>query len=310
VERITADPILAQSKLIAEPWDAAGLYQIGAFGRLGRWAEWNDHFRDDIRRFVKGDPGMVPRLASRLAGSPDIFGQQHGSPYCSINFVTCHDGFTLADLVTYNYKHNETNGEHGRDGPHDNHSWNCGEEGPTTTPEVCGLRRRQMKNMMTLLFLAQGVPMLLGGDEMGRTQQGTNNAYCHDSFVALLIRFRKRHAVLRQPRFLTNDTAHLPALIWHGCHLGQPDWSWESRALAVHLLGGKTDSDIYIIANAYWEPQTFALPQISAAKHWYRSIDTMHESPADISPPGEELLLATPYGYQAGPRSVAVLVGK
>jgi glycogen operon protein len=207
VERITADPILAQSKFIAEPWDAAGLYQIGTFGRLGRWAEWNDHFRDDIRRFVKGDPGMVPRLASRLAGSPDIFGQQHGSPYCSINFVTCHDGFTLADLVTYNYKYNEMNGEQGRDGAHDNHSWNCGEEGPTTTPEVCGLRRRQMKNMMTLLFLAQGVPMLLSGDEMGRTQQGNNNAYCHDSALSWLD-WNRRH--IRRPLALCGTPYSLP----------------------------------------------------------------------------------------------------
>ena len=328
VQRITADPILAHSKLIAEPWDAAGLYQIGAFSRLGHWAEWNDHFRDDIRRFVKGDPGMVPRLAARLAGSPDIFAQPHDAPYCSINFVTCHDGFTLADLVTYNHKYNDMNGENGRDGTHDNHSWNCGEEGPTTTPEVCRLRRRQMKNMMALVLLAQGVPMLLSGDEMGRTQLGNNNAYCHDSelswldwgrrdtyadlwrFIALLIRFRKRHALLRQRRFLTNDAAHPPALIWHGCHLGQPDWSWESRTLALHLLGGKADVNIYIIANAHWEPHHFALPLLSAAKRWYRGIDTMHHSPADISPPGEELLLATPYGYEAGPRSVVVLVGK
>jgi glycogen operon protein len=242
--------------------------------------------------------------------------------------VTCHDGFTLADLVTYNHKHNDTNGEHGRDGTHDNHSWNCGEEGPTTTLEVCRLRRRQMKNMMTLLLLAQGVPMLLSGDEMGRTQLGNNNAYCHDNelswldwgrrdtyadlwrFVALLIRFRKCHAVVRQRRFLNNDATHPPALIWHGCQLGQPDWSWESRTLALHLLGGKTDVDIYIIANAHWEPHTFALPLLGTAKRWYRSIDTMYESPADISLPGAELPLATPYGYEAGPRSIVVLVGR
>jgi glycogen operon protein len=328
VERITADPILAHTKLIAEPWDAAGLYQVGAFSRHGRWAEWNDHFRDDIRRFVKGDAGMVPRLASRLAGSPDIFAHASTTPSCSVNFVTCHDGFTLADVVSYNDKHNAANGEGGRDGAHQNHSWNCGEEGASMTPAVWCLRQRQVKNMLTLLLLAQGVPMLLGGDEMGRTQHGNNNAYCHDNdlswldwhkrsehadlgrFVTQLIRFRKRHAVLRHPRFLTDNPAHRPAIVWHGCQVGQPDWSWESRTLAMHLLGGQADVDIYVAANAHWEPHVFLLPAPSAPKRWYRLVDTIQAPPADIYPVSEEPLLPSPYRYTVGPRSVVVLVGK
>jgi glycogen operon protein len=328
VERITRDPILAQTKLIAEPWDATGLYQVGTFSRLGRWAEWNDLFRDDLRRFVKGDAGLVPRLAARLAGSPDIFSSQGGSPACSINFITCHDGFTLADLVTYNHKRNDANGESGRDGPQENYSWNCGAEGPTTSPEVRRLRLRQMKNLATLLLLAQGVPMILSGDEMARTQQGNNNAYCHDSelswlewrhedeyaelwrFFQQLIRFRKCHAILRQRRFLSDNPAHRPALVWHGCQVGQPDWSWESRTLAMHLLGGPAEVDIYLVANAHWEPHVFSLPAPSAPKRWYRFVDTAQVPPADISKVGEERLLINPHRYDVAPRSVVVLVGK
>jgi glycogen operon protein len=328
LERLTADPVLAHTKLIAEPWDAAGLHQGGTFSAQGGWAEWNDRFRDDLRQFVKGDAGMVPRLAECLTGSPHIFAHQGGTPYCSVNFVTCHDGFTLADLVSYNHKHNDHNGEGGRDGTSANHSWNCGTEGPTACPEVLRLRQRQMKNMVTLLLMAQGVPMILSGDEMGRTQYGNNNAYCHDSaltwldwrgreahaelwrFVALLIRFRKAHPVLRQPRFLPNDPTQHPAVVWHGCHLGQPDWSWESRTLAMHLIGGPIDVDIYAIANAHWEAHDFALPVPSLSKCWYRFVDTMRAAPHDICPVGEERFLTPATHYHVEPRSVVVLVGK
>ena len=328
VERITADPVLAYTKLIAEPWDAAGLYQGGTFSAQGRWAEWNDHFRDDIRRFVKGDAGMVPRLAACLMGSPDIFALQGGAPYCGINFLTCHDGFTLADLVSYNHKHNDHNGEGGRDGTSANYSWNCGVEGPTMRLEVLRLRQRQRKNMVTLLLLAQGVPMILSGDEMGRTQYGNNNAYCHDSelawldwrgreehaemwrFFALLIRFRKAHPVLRQPHFLPNDPTQPPAVVWHGCQVGQPDWSWDSRTLAMHVVGGHIDVDMYVIANAHWEAHDFALPAPSLSKRWHRFVDTMREAPHDICQVGEELLFTPATQYRVEPRSVVVLVGK
>jgi isoamylase len=321
LERIAADPVLTHVKLIAEPWDAAGLYQVGTFPRWGRWAEWNDKFRDDIRRFVKGDAGMVPLLAARLAGSPDLYEASAGTPSCSINFITSHDGFTLADLVTYTHKHNHANGEDGRDGAHDNCSWNCGEEGPSISPEVCRLRTRQMKNLATLLLIARGVPMLLSGDEMGRSQQGNNNTYCHDAehswtdwesleyhadlfrFFKLLIRFRKRHAVLR---YRSYDTS----ISWHGFQVGQPDWSWESRSLAMQVSGGQHDIDLFVIANAHWEHHTFALPPASADKRWYRFVDTLQEPPHDICQESEEQPLGDPHAYEVGPRTVVVLVGK
>ncbi len=215
---IESDPVLAGTKLIAEAWDAAGLYQVGTF--VGhRWAEWNGQFRDDVRRFVKSDAGVVRRLAERLTGSPDLFPQPDRDPHRSVNFITCHDGFTLADLVAYNDKHNDANGEDNRDGSNTNHSWNCGHEGPTNDPAVNELRGRQAKNLLTLLLVAHGTPMLLMGDEMGRTKNGNNNAYCQDNetswldwglaesnagllrFVRELLRFRAAQAVFRAERF-------------------------------------------------------------------------------------------------------------
>ena len=317
LKRISHDPVLARTKLIAEPWDAAGLYQVGVFPQWGRWAEWNDRFRDDIRRFVKSDPGMVPSLAVRLTGSGDLYAQYDDAPFRSINFVTSHDGFTLADLVSFNQKHNVVNGEHGRDGSSENFSWNCGEEGPSKAPEVCILRTRQMKNLACLLLMSQGVPMLLSGDEMVHTQQGNNNAYCHDNelswlhwsdlechadhfrFIKLLIAFRKRHAIIRRPACVT----------WHGCALHRPDWSWESRTLAMQLDGGHDDVDLYLIANAHWEAHRFHLPKPSRHKRWHRFVDTMHPPPHDIYAEPDMPRLDEPRWYRAGPRSVVVLIG-
>jgi glycogen operon protein len=277
---------------------------------------------------VKGDPGMVSALATRLLGSPDLYAHHGGEPARSLNFITSHDGFTLADVVSYNHKHNEPNGEHHRDGPHENYSWNCGEEGPSTSPEVCRLRRRQMKNMVALLLLAQGVPMLLSGDEMGRTQHGNNNAYCHDNehswvnwgaleqhtdtwrFFKRLIRFRKCHPVLRQRRFLATAPSQMPAVTWHGCRLGQPDWSWASRSLAMHVSSGNADVDLYLLANAYWESLRFELPTPSGLKQWYRFIDTQRRPPDEIYQEDDMPLLTTPSHYDVGPRTVVVLVGK
>jgi glycogen operon protein len=328
LERIAADPVLAHTKLIAEPWDAAGLYQVGTFPRWGRWAEWNDKFRDDIRRFVKGDPGMVPRLAARLAGSPDLYDHSGGAPYTSINYVTSHDGFPLADVVTFNHKHNEANGEDGRDGSDHNWSWNCGQEGPTASDDIRRLRRRQMKNLAALLLLAQGVPMLRSGDEIGHTQQGNNNAYCHDNaltwlnwsdapaqadllrFFTHLLHFRTRHPILRRQHFGHPEHPHTPSITWHGSRLGHPDWSWESRCLAMHVNGGDEDIDLFLIANAHWEAHEFELPTLAAPRHWHRFIDTLRESPDEICPEGEAPPLANPHGYEVGPRTVVVLIGK
>jgi glycogen operon protein len=328
IERIAADPILAHTKLIAEPWDAAGLYQLGTFPRWGRWAEWNDQFRDDIRRFVKGDTGLINRLASRLTGSGDVYGTYANAASRSVNFVTCHDGFTLADWVTYTHKHNEANGEAGRDGMCENFSWNCGVEGPSCHPEVRAFRQRQMKNALVLLLLAQGVPMLLAGDEMGRTQHGNNNAYCQDNalswvnwealdchrdyfrFVKLLVHFRQRHAVLRRRWHSPSVGGEVGTVAWHGIRRGQPDWSEPSRTLALHLVGGAEEIDLFLIVNAHWEGHGFELPPPSAHKQWHGFVDTLRPPPADIAAPGKEALLVDPRHYTTGPRSVVVLVGK
>jgi glycogen operon protein len=181
LERIAAEPVLANTKLIAEAWDAAGLYQVGSFPNWGRWAEWNGRFRDDIRRFVRGDPGMIPVLATRMASSSDLYQHDGRAPYHSVKFITSHDGFTLFDLVTYEKKYNEANGQDNQDGDSEPFSWNCGIEGPMESEDVLRLRRRQMRNLVALLMLSQGVPMILSGDESGRTQQGNNNAFCQDN---------------------------------------------------------------------------------------------------------------------------------
>jgi glycogen operon protein len=271
---------------------------------------------------------MVPLLAARLVGSPDLYEASGAGPYHSINFITSHDGFTLADLVAYNRKLNRANGEGEADGAHENYSWNCGAEGPSTAPEIGQLRTRQMKNLAALLLLSQGVPMILSGDEMGRTQQGNNNPYCHDNeiswlnwgylqqhadlfrFFQLLISFRKHHPVLRRRRFDSSESHQPLGVVWHGCRIGQPDWSWESRSLALHLLGGNEDIDLFLIANAHWESLTFELPALSSQKQWYRFVDTWLAPPDDICHAGAEPPLANPQHYGVGPRTVVVLVGQ
>jgi isoamylase len=330
IESLSKDPILAESKLIAEAWDAAGLYQVGSFPAGGRWAEWNGKFRDDVRKFVKSDPGMVSALATRLAGSSDLYHASKREPWHSINFVTCHDGFPLADLVSYDRKHNEENGEDNRDGVNNTMSWNCGVEGPTDSPEVNRLRGRQIRNFAALLFLAQGVPMLLAGDEMGRTQGGNNNAYCQDNEIAWvdwdlrdrnagllryfrnLIRFRTDHTILRRGSFTPENDPTASRIEWGGFEVGRPDWSWESRSLAMHVHGspdGDDEEHVYVIAHAHWEKADFALPRL-AGYRWFRVIDTSLESPRDIVDPGEETALADQRKYTAGPRSTVVLLGK
>ena len=330
IERIAADPVLANTKLIAESWDAAGLYQVGSFPAWRRWAEWNGRFRDDLRAFMRGDPGMVPALATRLTGSADLYQTSNREPYHSINFITCHDGFTLADLVSYDEKHNEANGENNRDGDDHNLSWNCGVEGPTESEAINQLRLRQMKNMAALLLLSTGVPMILAGDEMGRTQQGNNNAYCQDNdiswvnwtlqrenaelfrFFSLLIRFRRQCIALKRRSFVPDKDDPMSSLEWHGVEPYQPDWSTGSRSLAMCMRGnmpkGKTQS-LYLIANAYWEALTFKLPT-PGEERWYRVIDTLLESPYDIAELGEAERLSDQGHYTAGPRSVVLLLSR
>ena len=328
LEHLAHDPVLAQTKLIAEAWDAAGLYQVGSFPAWRRWAEWNGRFRDDIRRFVKGDAGMVSALATRLLGSPDLYAANLREPWHSINFVTCHDGFTLADLVSYNVRHNEANGEQNHDGANDNWSWNCGAEGPTFSPEVKALRSRQVRNFATLLMVSQGVPMILAGDEVGRSQRGNNNAYCQDNeiswfdwnllethadllrFFRLLIRLRCDHPLLRRGTF-SSPAAQTPQVEWHGVRLHAPDWSYESRSLAMHLHGRPENRQdhFYVIANAHWEPHEFELPVLPGWE-WIRSVDTSRDPPFDITDPSEPETLPDPLRYLVNPRSVVVLVGR
>jgi isoamylase len=299
---IESDPLLAGTKLIAEAWDAAGLYQVGSF--VGdTWQEWNGRFRDDIRRFVRGDAGSVSRLASRFLGSPDIYGHEEREAEQSINFVTCHDGFTLNDLVSYNRKHNEANGENNRDGSDDNLSWNCGVEGPTDEPAIETLRNRQVKNFLALALLATGTPMLLMGDEVRRTQRGNNNAYCQDSdiswfdwslldrhgdihrFVKTLNAFRQHRDVVAEGVTLSlNELLRRARIEWHGVALDRPDWSEHSRSLAFTLRSLGARFLFHGMFSAYWEPLMFQLPPVpSGAEAWRRCIDTALPSPDDIN---------------------------
>jgi glycogen operon protein len=324
---IETDPVLAGTKLIAEAWDAAGLYQVGSF--IGDWwQEWNGHFRDDTRSFLRGDPGMVPHMVDRLRGSPDLFGHENREAEQSINFVTCHDGFTLNDLVSYNRKHNEANGQGNRDGHNDNRSWNHGVEGPTRDREIERLRNRQVKNFLSINLLALGTPLLLMGDEMRRTQQGNNNAYCQDNEVSWLDwsllerhgeihRFLKELIQLRQGQTRVASEMSIPLadflkrtrMIWHGVKVGEPDWSPQSHSMAttVHGVGGKRW--YHFILNAYWEPLTFELPPPPdrSPGGWLRVLDTFLDPPDDIIGYDKARPVAAAQ-YRMGPRAVAMLI--
>jgi len=299
---IESDPVLAEVKLIAEAWDAAGLYQVGSF--FGeRWKEWNGRFRDDVRSFVRGDSGVVVALADRLLGSPDLYGARPREPAQSINFVTSHDGFTLQDLVSYNDKHNETNGEGNRDGANDNRSWNCGAEGPTDDPAVLALRTQQVKNLLAINVLSLGTPMLLMGDEMRRTQRGNNNAYCHDDetswldwtllahhaeihrFVQGLIRIRNlRESVKKDHQLTLSELMKRVNVQLHGVRLGAPDTSLDSHSLAVTASSLSGDLLMHFALNAYWEPLDFELPVLPprARSGWLRIIDSARPAPQDL----------------------------
>lgn len=322
---IESDPVLAGTKLIAEAWDAAGLYQVGSF--IGdHWKEWNGMFRDDVRSFLRGEENFVQRFAQRLIGSPDIYGHEEREAEQSINFVTCHDGFSLNDVVSYEQKHNEANLEGNRDGNNDNRSWNCGVEGPTDDPSIEKLRNRQVKNFLSVNVLSLGMPMILMGDEMRRTQRGNNNAYCFDNkdnwldwtlleehadvhrFLKLL---NARH-VLRtedeeQRRLTLNQLLLQANKSWHGVNLNEPDWESWSHTIALSAELTKENVLLHLIVNAYWEPLDFELPLANGNENpWRRWIDTGLDSPHDIVL-WEKASPISAHRYTAEARSVVAL---
>ena len=336
LESLAFDPILAKCKLIAEAWDAGGLYQVGSFPAYGRWAEWNGKYRDGIRKFLKGD-GNVGDVAQRLQGSPDLYAWSGRAPATSINFITAHDGFTLMDMVSYDGKHNDANGENNNDGTNDNDSWNCGWEGPTDDFGINTLRRRQIKNAVAILMVSQGVPMILMGDEIGRTKYGNNNTYCHDNelnwldwnlreknadlfkFFKDCIAFRKAHPVLRNQWHFHNCDymgSGYADITWHGTQAWNADWSDSSRTLAFMLCGKHAkqgdaeDSYIYVAMNMHWEAHWFELPGLHPGMKWRVFANTGATSPHDSWEPGTEPVLENQSGLLLGDRSVAILVGK
>jgi len=314
--------------LIAEAWDAAGLYQVGSF--VGdSWKEWNGRFRDDVRAFLKGDNGKAAAMAFRLTGSPDVFEREEREAEQSINFVTCHDGFTLNDLVSFNEKHNGANGEENRDGADYNQSWNCGAEGPTSDPEIERLRNRQIKNFLTLTLLATGTPMLLMGDEVRRSQRGNNNAFCQNNevswldwtmlgqhagihrFVKTLIAFRMNRDLPGDRLDMTlNELLRRQPFQWHGVKLNAPDWGYESHTLAatVRLFGYPLL--LHIIINAYWEPLEFEIPPLDQPQEsWRRCLDTYLDPPDDFrSWADAQPVLGSTCRVQ--PRSVVMLLAR
>jgi len=320
--------VLAHSRLIAEAWDAGGLYQVGDFPGF-RWAEWNGHYRDSVRRFVRGDGGLLGEVASRIAGSSDLYGPSGRLPTNSINFVTCHDGFTLNDLVSYERRHNEANGEGNRDGMPENHGWNCGVEGPTSDPAVIETRQRLARNHLAILLLSQGTPMLLAGDEVLRTQQGNNNAYCQDNdiswfdwslvernagflrYVRELIRLRRRHRSLRRTRFLTGQPANgsrgLPDIRWQGADGAPPKWQGRGPGFLAFTLAGRDAAEpvLQVMLNMTADPREAVLAQVDGCS-WRRALDTSLASPLDISPPDQQDRIVGA-GYRVPARSVVVL---
>jgi glycogen operon protein len=324
---IDSHPALAGTKLIAEAWDAAGLYQVGSF--IGdSWREWNGKFRDDVRGFFKGDRGNISKFVTRTLGSPDLYEASNREPEKSINFITCHDGFTLNDLVSYNSKHNEANGEHNRDGTNDNISWNCGVEGPSSDKRIEDLRNRQCKNFLTVTLLAIGAPMLLMGDEIRRTQRGNNNSYCQDNdiswfdwdllqknpglfrFVKLLIKSRLRRDMAREEFNMSlQQWLSRAKFKWHGVKLNHPDWSEHSHAIGIEVESLTGSIRMYYIINAFSGPLTFELPRLNGDAQWKRWIDTSLSTPEDISA-WEEAPETPGQSYNATDHSMVVLIYK
>lgn len=323
VERFTKDPCMRDVKLIAEPWDCGGLYQVGTFPHYGVWSEWNGKFRDVVRQFVKGDRGLKGAFASRLCGSQDMYGPSGRAPYHSVNFVTAHDGFSLYDLVSYNDKHNEHNGENNNDGEQHNNSWNCGAEGETSDPEVRSRRDRQMRNMMVALLVSAGTPMLCMGDEYGHTKGGNNNGWCQDGlltafnwtvlrdgldglprFLAKLIRLRTRTApYLARTTFYSGSE-----IVWHGERPGEPAWDDGYNFLAFTIPDPRpaAGADLYVAFNAGAEARTAVLPPAPDCGSWGRLVDTALPPPRDFSDDPAAHPIAHTYGL--APYSAVVLV--
>ncbi len=324
LERIAEDPILREVKIIAEAWDAAGAYQVGRFSAC-RWAEWNGRYRDDVRRFWRGDDGLLGLFAYRIAGSSDLYAPSGKGPESSINFITCHDGFTLNDLVSYSHKHNEANGEENRDGMEENYSASYGVEGPTDDPAIEALRKRQIKNFLLTLLVSRGVPMLLGGDEFRRTQQGNNNAYCQDNeiswydwtflkrhqeilrFTRALLALRKAHPVLRKEAFYTAEDIR-----WFSPAGDLPNWFDATEKRLACLIRGEGDHepDLCLLFNASAEEVTFVLPEPPHGGKWRLAVDTARPSPDDIRAVGDEILLEIQSTYPVQPRSSVILVAR
>lgn len=318
ITAITLDPILSKTKLIAEPWDAAGLYRLGKiYPEKTRWHDWNDQYRNAVRRFIKGTLGVKADFATSLCGSQNIFAQH--SPTSSLNFVTCHDGFTLADLVSYNNKHNENNSENNRDGNSFNDSWNCGVEGPTKDPHILELRNRQMRNFHTVLMLSQGLPMLHMGDEYGHTKKGNNNTWCQDNdltwflwdqlngregflrFYRLMIAFRKQQKLLRHGHFLTTRN-----IDWHGSQAGAPQWDIQDSLLAFTLKSPNSKEAIYAAFNAHDYEKEIHLPQ-SPTDNWFWVVNTANQSPLDFNEHPEKFPMKTG-SFVMIPHSAIVLI--
>ena len=325
---LETDPLLAGTKFIAEAWDAAGLYQVGRF--VGdSWKEWNGRFRDDARSFFRGDNGALRGFADRIVGSPEIYALEQREPEQSVNFVTCHDGFTLNDLVSYNDKHNFANGDENRDGANDNFSWNHGHEGPSDDPKIEKLRNRQVKNFLAATLLSVGMPMIYMGDEVRRTQHGNNNDYCHDDatnwldwkllekhadvrrFVSLLCARRQMRSIEHERKRLTLADVIKDAIkAWHGVKLNEPDWGDSSHSIAFGAELPGENLLVHWIFNAYWEPLDFELPRESSAGtplKWRRWIDTALDSPQDIVPWDQATAFSGSH-YRAESRSVVMLI--
>ena len=334
LESLAGDPILAKCKLIAEAWDAGGLYQVGHFPAYGRWAEWNGQYRDNIRKYLKGETNMVGKLSQAVQGSPDLY--SHRGTTGGVNFITCHDGFTLYDMVSYNYKHNEANGENNNDGNNDNDSWNCGCEGETDDVGINYLRHKQIKNALAILLVSQGVPMILMGDEMGRTQYGNNNTYCHDTeinwlnwdlkernsdlfaFAKHMINFRMSHPVLRNRYHFSHQDykgTGYPDISFHGVNAWNADWSEGSHLLAFMLDGNYAkngmahDDYIYVAMNMHWETAYLELPHLPSGMQWHVSVNTEMAPKDDFYHVGQEPAIWDSH-FIMGARSVIVLVGK
>ena len=331
LESLAVDPILSKVKLIAEAWDAGGLYQVGSFpSRSNRWAEWNGKYRDDVRCFLKGDGGMATQLTYRMLGSPDLYQPDERGECASVNFITCHDGFTLHDLFSYNAKHNEANGWKNTDGDNNNNSWNCGEEGETKNQDVNNLRRRLQKNAVTVLMCSRGTPMFLAGDEFGNSQFGNNNAYCQDNeiswlnwndleknqdlyhFFRYMIHFRKKHPILR--RHTRPAKSRFPETSLHAMTPWDANYQYDSRVIGVTFAGRNmedtADDIVHIVMNSHWEGHQVCLPDLPNGQDWYIAVNTFNGPDSDCVEEVEDMQCVRSGILWIQPRSVVILVAQ